>query len=222
VYAWIRKSNATLARVRPPSWAEDGAPVTDPTPASAPGPSIAVSPDASLFVGWGVTDSGSFPFYDEVAYPVIRRLRAGQSAFDAERDGGQGADDIMLWTRFRAGPGGRVLSYYCANDTGIFGSASLDCAEGYIDGTGTLISPGDAAHGEEVSGWNTTVAATAACDPATATLSLGPEGDTAAAAKVLFPCSTSTTAVLGVALDAAGDPVLLVTNGPYVYNPRKR
>src|SRR5205807_4071177 len=124
--------------------------VSDPTPASAPGPSIAVAPDGSLFVGWGINDSGSFPLYDHVAYPTSRRLRPGTSTFDPERIGGSGADDDMLWTRFRPGPDGRVYSYYCANDTGIFSSPKLDCGEGYIDANGTLGEVTDYTHAERV------------------------------------------------------------------------
>jgi hypothetical protein len=218
-YAWIRKSNATLVRVRPPSWAESGAAVSDPTPSGAPGPSMAVAPDDSLYVGWGVNDSGSFPTYDHTAHPVMRRLRAGMTTFDAQRTGGSGADDDMVWTRLRAGPGGRVFSYYCANDSGFVDpSGSLDCGEGYIDGSGVLSEPTTYSHGETISGWNATTASTASCDTPSSIVSIGPEGNTAQAVKAIFPCMR----IVGVATDPAGEGTFMVQAASYVYAPRKR
>ena len=217
-YAWIRKGSGELARVRAPSWAESGEIVADPTPSGAPGRSMALSPDHALIVGWGVNSTGSFPFYDHVAYPVTRRMRAGLTTFDSQRTSGSGADDVMLWTRFRAGPEGRVFSYYCANDTGYFSSPSVDCGEGYIDGLGSLGEPKTASHGERISGWSATTTLMASCDTATATLSVGPEGNTAQASSILFPCPK----ILGLTADPADDVVLLVGVGSYVYSPRKR
>jgi hypothetical protein len=219
-YAWIRNGSGQVVQVRGPTWAETGTAVADPTPAGAPGPSMAVASDHSLIVGWGLNSTGSFPLYDHTARPVMRRLRAGLTTFDAQRTGGSGADDRMIWTRFRAGPDGRVFSYYCANDTGTFSSPSVDCGEGYIDGLGGLGEPTTAAHGERISGWNATTTFTTSCDTKTATLSVGPEGSTAQAVPVLFPCASVT--VLGVAVDPSDAPVLLVSSANYLYSPRKR
>jgi hypothetical protein len=215
-YAWVRKTAGKLVRVRPPTWAEDVAPVTDPTPASAPGPSIAVAPDHSVYAGWGVNSSGSFPLYDHTAHPVVARLRPGQTTFDASKTAGGSVDDYMVWTRFRPGPNGRVASFYCATDTG-FGSATTDCSEGYLGNGGASASY--AGYADHVAGYNATTAAVALCDQATSIVSLGPEGDTAQQKPAIFPCPT---AVLAVGVDPAGSAAFLVRSGDYVYSPRKR
>src|SRR5262249_11054635 len=151
---------------------------------SAPGQSIAVGSDNSLYVGWGITDGGSFPLYDETATAVSRRLRPGQSTFDSQRYVGGGADDVMIWTRFRAGPDGRVASYFCASDTGLFSSPSVDCKEGYV-GDGASV-PSLSVASEYIVGWSTTTAVAASCDVATASLKLGPEGQTAQQVSTIF------------------------------------
>ncbi len=214
-YAWI-KNGTTVERVRPPSWTVDQT-VTDPTPPSAPGPSIAVSPDDSLFVGWGVNETGSFPLYDHTAKAVSRRLRPGQTTFDAVRTVGSGADDKMIWTRFRPGPDGRVASYFCASDTGYLASATVDCKEGYV-GNGTAI-PSSSVASEYVVGYSATTAFAASCEVATAKLKLGPEGQTAQQVPTVFPCPS---AIVAVSVDPAGAGHMLVRYGNYLYAPRKR
>ena len=177
---------------------------------------MAVAPDQSLFVGWGVNDSGSFPLYDEEAYPMVRRLRDGQTTFDAVRTAGGGQDDKMMWTRFRPGPEGRVASYYCASDAGLFESPSVDCGEGYLGvGASSPLSPTGTNY---VVDYDATKAMAASCDLATATMKVGPEGDTAAQKAVLFPCPQ----IIAVTVDAGGAPVVLVKSGSYLYVPRKR
>jgi hypothetical protein len=57
-----------------------------------------------------------------------------------------------------------------------------------------------------------------ACDSATATLSIGPEGNTASATKALFPCPR----VIGAQPDPSGAGMMLVEIDDYVYAPRKR
>ncbi|HVH46012.1 MAG TPA: IPT/TIG domain-containing protein [Labilithrix sp.] len=214
-YAWI-KNGTTLQRVRPPGWTADQT-ITDPTPGGAPGPTIAVSADHSLFVGWGRNDTGSFPLYDHTATVITRRLRPGQGAFDAQRTAGGGADDKMIWTRLRPGPDGRVASYFCASDTGFMASATIDCQEGYIGNGTSMPSPSQAS--EYIVGYNSTTAAAALCDVATATLKLGPEGSTAQQVPTIFPCPS---AIVAVAVDPAGAGNVLVRSGNYLYAPRPR
>lgn len=214
-YAWI-KNGTSVQRVRGPSWTVEQT-VTDPTPAAAPGPSIAVSPDNSLFVGWGVNDTGSFPLYDHTAKAVSRRLRPGQTAFDALRTVGGGADDKMIWTRFRPGPDGRVASYFCASDTGYLASATVDCKEGYV-GNGAAV-PSTSIASEYVVGYSATTAFAASCEVATATVKLGPEGQTAQQVPTIFPCPS---AIVAVSVDPTGAGHMLVRSGKYLYAPRKR
>lgn len=214
-YAWI-KNGATVQRVRPPGWAVDQT-LADPTPASAPGQSIAVGPDNALFVGWGVNETGSFPFYDHTASAVGRRLRPGQAAFDAVRKVGGGADDKMIWTRFRPGPDGRAAAYFCASDTGFLASATVDCQEGYV-GNGTSV-PSSSQASEYVVGYNATTAVAASCEVATATLKLGPEAQTAQQVPTIFPCPS---AIVAVSVDPSGAGHVLVRSGKYLYAPRKR
>ncbi len=214
-YAWI-KNGTTVQRVRAPSWTVEQT-VTDPTPVNAPGQSIAVSPDNALFVGWGVNDTGSFPLYDHTAKAVTRRLRPGQSTFDAVRTVGSGADDKMLWTRFRPGPDGRVASYFCASDTGYFASETIDCREGYV-GNGASV-PSAAVASEYVVGYDARTAFAALCDVAAATVRLGPEGQSAQQAPTIFPCPS---AIVAVSVDPSGAGHMLVRQGTYLYAPRKR
>jgi hypothetical protein len=213
-YAWLG-GGTTLARVRPPSWTSTGETVSDPTPAGAPGRSLAVGTDHSLYVGWGVNTTGSFPTYDHESHPVTRRLRPGQTTFDAQRTLGGGADDVMAWTRFRAGPEGRVASYYCANDTGVFSpTATWDCGEGYVGGT--VPSAGD--FRDYVVGWNATSSFATMCERTTATLKVGPEGQTAEQEAALFPCPH----VAAATVDADGAGVFVAWSGKYLYAPKKR
>jgi hypothetical protein len=212
-YAWI-KSGATLSRVRPPSWTAETT-AADPTPSGAPGPSIAVSPDHSLIVGWGVNSTGSFPLYDHTTSARAARLRVGMTTFDAAKSVGGGADDYMVWTRFRAGPEGRIASYFCANDTGMFASTTVDCREGYV-GAGT--TPSYAQLSDVVVGYNATTAVIAACDTTNATMKTGPETQTAQQTTSLFPCPS----IVAVAADPSGAAGTLVTAGKYLYAPHKR
>lgn len=214
-YAWIRNAGSEIARVRPPGFTAETT-VTDPTPSSAPGPSMAVAPDHSLFVGWGVNDTGSFPLYDYTAFPRVRRLRPGQTTFDAAKQVGGGADDYMIWTRFRPGPEGRVASYFCATDTGLLSSPALDCGEGYT-GSATP-TPSATLVSEYMVGWNDAAGFAAACRKETATLHVGPEGQTASQSAWLFPCPR----IVAVAADAAGTPLLLVDWEGNLYAPRPR
>lgn len=213
-YAWIDKGNGQLARVRPPSWAES-ATVTDPRASSAPGRSMSLGADQTLYVGWGYNSGGSFPLYDNVAYPLVRRLRPGQTSFDAQRTMSPAVDDKMLWTRIVGGPNGRVWAYYCGKDTGV-GSPTIDCAESYLD-AGTP-RPGSDVVSQYVVGFGATTAFAAACEKDTSTLKFGPEEQTAQQAPLLFPCPN----VVGVAVDPQGAGVMLVEAGGYVYAPTKR
>lgn len=215
-YAWI-KNGATLSRVRPPSWTADKT-IADPTPSNASGQTIAVSPDNALYVGWGVADGGSFPFYDQTSAPYARRLRDGQSVFDGAQKIGYGADDLMIWTRLRPGPDGRVSSYYCANDTGLFESPTVDCGEGYV-GNGVPI-PSSSEVSEYVVGYNQTTAFVSACEVATAKLRVGPEAQTAQQAPALFPCPSLKT--IAVSVDPLGAGHVLVKANNVLYAPRKR
>ena len=215
-YAWVKTSGGTINRYRAPSWAATGEAVADPTPASAPGPSMAVGNDNSLYVGWGVNSTGSFPTYDHTTSAVTQRLRAGMTTFDAKRTVGGGADDYMLWTRFYGGPEGRVSSYFCASDTGAFSSATLDCEEGYA-GNGTT-KPSGTIVSEYVVGYGASSAVAVSCDRATATLKMGPETQSAQQVPALFPCPGIVTA----AADPTGAAVVLVQAGAYVYAPKKR
>jgi hypothetical protein len=214
-YAWIR-NGTTIQRVRAPSWTADLT-VTDPTPANAPGPTLAVSADHSLFVGWGFNDTGSFPLYDHTASTRARRLRPGQTTFDAYRTVGGGADDKLIWTRLRPGPDGRVASYFCASDTGYMASTTVDCQEGYV-GNGASV-PSLAQASEYIVGYNTTTAVAALCDVPTATLKIGPEGNTSQQVAAIFPCPS---AIVAVAADPAGAGNVLVRVGDYLYGPRPR
>ncbi len=214
-YAWIG-GGSTLVRVRAPSWESTGETVGDPTPANAPGRSLAVGPDHSLYAGWGVNTTGSFPLYDHEAHPVTRRLRPGQTTFDAQRTLGGGADDVMAWTRFRAGPEGRVASYYCANDTGVFSpSAVWDCGEGYVGGAPV---PSGAEIRDYVVGWNDSTSFATMCERATAKLKVGPEGQTAEQEAILFPCPH----VAAVTVDESGQGLFVAWAGKHLYAPRKR
>ncbi len=213
-YAWI-KNGTTLARVRPPAWDADLT-VQDPTPAGAPGQSIAVSPDHALVVGWGVNDGGYFPFYDHTTKAVARRLRPGSTTFDASVTMGSGADDYMLWTRFFPGPDGRLGYYFCANDTGLFSSTTLDCRDGYLGGGAA--PPSSSVMSSYVVGWNATTAVVAGCEVASATIKLGPETQTAEQVKTIFPCPN----VIAVAADPTGAGHMLVQSGKYLYAPRAR
>jgi hypothetical protein len=217
-YAWIRNANATLSQVRPPSW-NASATVADPTPSNAPTPTLAVSPDGAVVAGWGVNDGGSFPTYDNTAWPDFRVMAAGTSSFGSTEQGGYGADDAMVWMRLHAGPGGRVFSYYCANNTGLFDPVgTLDCGEGYLGATGGIDEPTTASHAERVWGWDASSGFMSSCDAATSTLSVGPEADTASAKALLWPCAR----VIAVQPDTAGVPMILVQYGSYVYSPRPR
>jgi hypothetical protein len=213
-YAWVT-NGTTITRYRAPNWTATTDSVTDPTPSGAPGKSLAVGTDHSLYAGWGVNSSGSFPFYDHTSSPVTRRLRPGQTTFDAERSLGGGADDYMSFTRFRAGPGGRVASYYCANDTGLFSSTSWDCGEGYV---ADLSPPSMSGINDYVPGWNATTAVAAYCDDATGALKLGVEGNTASHIAPLFPCPH----VAAMVADANDNPVFVTWSGAYLYAPKKR
>jgi hypothetical protein len=214
-YAWIR-NGSSLQRVRPPSWTVDKT-ATDPTPGNAPGQSIAVSADNSLFVGWGVNDSGSFPLYDHTAKAVAARLGATDGAFGTPRTVGSGADDYMIWTRFRPGPEGRVASYFCASDTGYMASTTVDCKEGYV-GNGTLIPASNVAS-EYIVGYNATTSIAALCEVATAKLKIGPEGQTAQQEPALFPCPS---AIVAVGADPTGTGQVLVRYGNQLFAPHKR
>lgn len=213
-YAWIA-NGASITRHRAPTWAATADVVTDPSPADAPGKSLAVGTDHSLYAGWGVNSNGSFPLYDHTSRPMTRRLRPGQTTFDAARSVGGGADDYMSFTRFRAGPGGRVASYYCANDTGLFSSTSWDCGEGYV---ADLAPPAIAGSTEYVPGWNASTTVTTYCDGATKAMKLGAEGNTASHTAPLFPCPH----VAAIAADVNGDPVFVAWSGAYLYAPKKR
>lgn len=215
-YAWVKNGGTTVSRYRAPAWTATGETVTDPTPANAPGQSMAVGIDNSLYMGWGVNSSGSFPLYDHTTSAVTQRLRPGLTTFDAKRTVGSGADDYMVWTRFIGGPEGRVSSYFCANDTGIFGGASLDCEEGYA-GAGTS-APSGTVVSEYVVGFGATSTVAVSCEKATSTLKMGPETQTAQQTPALFPCPGIVTA----AADPTGAPVVLVQAGAYIYAPKKR
>jgi hypothetical protein len=213
-YAWV--SNGTsITRHRAPTWAATADVVTDPSPTSAPGKSLAVGTDHSLYAGWGVNSNGSFPTYDHTSRPVTRRLRPGQTTFDPERSLGGGADDYMSFTRFRGGPGGRVASYYCANDSGLFSSTSWDCGEGYV---ADLAPPSMTGSTEYVPGWNATTTVATYCETATKTMKLGVEGQTASHIAPLFPCPH----VAAITADSAGAPVFVTWTGAYLYAPKKR
>jgi hypothetical protein len=213
-YAWIA-NGASVTRHRSPTWSATADVVTDPTPTSAPGKSLAVGIDHSLYAGWGVNSTGSFPLYDHTSRPVTRRLRPGQTTFDAERSLGGGADDVMSFTRFRAGPGGRVASYYCANDSGAFASTSWDCGEGYV---ADVSPPSMAGSTDYVPGWNATTTVATYCVTATKTMKLGVEGNTASHTAPLFPCPH----VAAITVDAADQPVFVAWSGAYLYAPKKR
>ena len=213
-YAWIDGGGGTITRVRAPSWTSTGESIADPATASAPGKSIGVGIDHSLYVGWGVHSTGSFPTYDHTARPVARRLRPGQTTFDAQRSIGGSVDDYMAWTRLLGGPDGRLWSYYCGNDSGLFTGASWDCGEGYVGGGG---APG-AAFQEHVVGWNETTSFATMCETSTNQLRVGPEGDTAKQETILFPCPH----VAAVAVDPSGAGQFVVWSGKYLYAPKKR
>lgn len=210
-YAWI-KMGTTLSRHRAPTWNATGETVADPTPNNAPGTSLAVGPEHSLYAAWGVNDGGSFPLYDHTTRPVMRRLRPGQTVFDAQKSAGGSADDYMTWTRLRPGPNGLVTSYFCASDTGVFSGASTVCRESFLGG---VPASSYEAFTDYVVGYDASEAFVAGCEATSATIKVGPEADTSAQRALLFPCPS----ILAVAA-SEGRTQVLVDIGGKIFAPR--